>query len=109
MTPNWSTFLKSLNPTGKMWICPMWRMSNGSSFYMSIPSADEVFEDELSGNLEFPFRLAEIVEMEFQDRFAIGKQVLECDLDVVAKRAIDVGLLVERDEQRAVISSPVST
>ena len=107
--PSWSTFLKNLNPNGELWICPIWRMSNGSAFYMSVPSAVEVLEDQLSNELEFPFRLTEIVEMEFQERFTIGKQVLECDLDVVAKRAVEAGLLVECDEKRAVVSTPITT
>ena len=103
----WSGFLRELDPEGALGIVPMWTMANGSVFFMRVPRAANVRDNALADEHEFPFKLSEIVQLDFRKRIEIGKDAIECDLtriEAIAKKyklvvgASDYGLTVRSPE-----------
>ena len=58
-----------------------WRMTDGAEFWMMFPADDEIFDDRLSDNLRFPFRITEVQQLQIPST-APGQDA-SCDLQML--------------------------
>lgn len=92
----WAEFLRKLNPSGTQELPARWKMSDGQIVQLAIPPADQIGEEGLLGQPDFPYQLYHTVEIEFPAG----------DFDAIEQAARTSGLIYRRKPDRIIVRSP---